>query len=67
MATKTRDEMIAEMRKWLEKIDNPDEPFVGSGHKTYSLRQVLEEIEAGTELGERLLASALKLSAERDE
>ena len=66
MSVKTREEMIADIRKWVAEIPNPDEPFIGSGQKTYSPRQMLEEIEADTELGRQLLDGALKLEADRD-
>lgn len=67
MSPKTKDEMIVEIRKWLDNIPNPDEPFVGAGNKVYSPRQMLQEIEAGTEFGEKLLAAALKLSSSRED
>ena len=61
LVIKTREELITEMRKWLAELPNPDEPFVGVGDGLYSPRQMLKEVEAGTEFGEQLLASFVKL------
>ena len=63
MDAQLRDKMITGLRECLADGEDPDEPLVVLGEEMYSFRQVLEEIEADTELAEQLVAELQKVTA----
>ncbi len=66
MDAKARDEIITELREILAEAegDDPDDELaVPFGGKMYNLRQILEEMEAETELGWQLFEALQEMTA----
>ena len=49
------DPNMTELKKWVESHSAPDEPLLGVGKSKFSPRQMLEEVQNATELGNQLL------------
>jgi len=48
-----RNQVLQELRKWVQSSDDADDPFVGlaNGMETLSPRQILSEVEKRSPLG----------------
>ena len=45
---------VEKLRDWVGHHPEPDEPLLVCGRKTYSPREILHEVEEGTNLGNTL-------------
>jgi hypothetical protein len=58
------DEIIQAMEEWVERHPTPDEPILHIGNgtecKSYSPRQILNEMKQGTEFGRRKKEEIIK-------
>jgi hypothetical protein len=58
----------ASLEAWVERSPNPDRPFIGRAGPAGGLspREVLANVRDGTPLGEKLLATWMKLAVQRE-
>lgn len=61
---KPDEKVIEYLEKTVNESENPDEPFIGGGNKSYSIREILEEIKTGTPFGRELHQNYLDLEKE---
>lgn len=61
---KTKQDLIDELKAQIAADpEGAKRPFVGAGSRSYSLEDMLAEIENDTEMGQRLVQSYLELTA----
>jgi hypothetical protein len=67
LTTDFRKAVTAKLQEWVEAFPEPDEPMIGIAEgpggetKTLSARQILQEVENGTILGETLMKNWMEL------
>jgi hypothetical protein len=63
MNEKVRDEVLRELRLWVDSDTYADDPFIEAGEKILSPRGILEEVEQNSPLGQAFVEKWLELAA----
>lgn len=64
--SKLREHIAQHLEEWVAALPEPDCPILGAGDRTWSPRELVEEVRQGTPLGIRILDRWVELAVERE-
>lgn len=62
-STDEEDEIVQALNKWAEGHDTPDKPLLVLGRRSYSPKQLVQEVRSGTRFGKELKAKIIRQAA----
>ncbi len=63
---RTEGEIIAALERWLKRIENPDHIMLGVSQKSYTFKEILQEVKNKTEIGKKILTTLKKMAKSHD-
>ena len=63
---RTEGEIIAALERWLKRVENPDHMAIGFSEKSYTFKEIVQEVKNKTEFGKKILATLEKIAKSHD-